>query len=394
MTWIPDLSTRQSLTLHTFTYEILPPILLYYATAVLVLLPRTYPIRLALLPITLYTAFRATTQIDLAKGLPEEQSLAYFNQGLVLGMLTLAIRVTIWTFQLEPYKRFKSSGSVALDALDLFFGLRGIGWSWSTGLKVTKDHRNTAHTPSFLLSTFFSLIINYSLFDFTLLAVQSFGSLSSPTGASIFDPSLAPIPRYLRSSFITFIAGLVVYHSIQMLYFFITLFSILLLRHTPEQWPPIFDQPWFTTSLNQFWSSRWHQLFRHNFIAFGGYPGFFLAGRFGAVGGAFLVSGLLHYWGLWGMGRGTDFYSVAGFFLVMGVGTTLEYAFKTATGRRVRGFWGWLWSILWILGWGNMLVEAWLIRGLAGSAFQPQNTRPSIMIVNFVQRKLHSMGYY
>ncbi|KAH9481575.1 hypothetical protein JR316_0006102 [Psilocybe cubensis] len=390
--WIPDPASRQPLTVHTFTQDILPPILFYYLTGLLVLIPRTYPIRLALLPITLYTTFKASTQIDLAKGYAEEPSLVYMNQGLLLAMITLGIRATIWTFQLEPYKRAKSNGLI-LDSFDLFFSLRGIGWSWSTGLKVTKDSRNTAHPPSFILSSLLSLLFHYHLFDFLLFSVQSFGDLSNPLGASIFDPALPAPLRYLRSSFICFLAGLAVYHAIQLLYYTATLIGLVLLRQSPDQWPPLFDAPWFTTSLNLFWSLRWHQLFRHNFIAFGGYPGYILFGRLGGVAGAFLVSGLLHYWGLWGMGRGTDFYGAAGFFLMMGVGTVLEFAFKSVTGRKVRGFWGWMWSMLWVLGWGNILVEAWLVRGLAASKFQPQHTRPSLMVAELVKHNLRAWGY-
>jgi len=89
--------------------------------------------------------------------------------------------------------------------------------------------------------------------------------------------------------------------------------------------------------------------------------------------------------GLWGMGRGTDFLRVAGFFLMMGVGTVLEFAFKSVTGKRVGGFFGWMWSMLWILGWGNMLVDAWLVRGLAGSRFMPDKWRPAVNLLSAVR---------
>ena len=306
-------------------------------------------------------------------------------------MTTLAIRATIWTCQLRPYERLKfSSGNKTLDALDLFCNLRGIGWSWSTGLKLPPERRNTSSTSSFLLSTLRKFLVYLFLFDFALYTVQSFGfSPLDPThpitGTSIFLESLPPLQRYLRASFISFISGLVVYYAIHLMYHLLTLISVTFLGHAPEQWPPLFLKPWYTTSLNEFWAVRWHQLFRHNFIAFGGVPGLFLFGRVGAVMGAFLVSGVLHYFGLWGMGRGSDFLSVAGFFLMMGVGTLLEYVFKLVTGHRVGGLGGWLWSVLWVLVWGNMLVDAWLSRGLANSLFSPQEQRPSVLFVRFVQ---------
>lgn len=64
--------------------EFLPPILCYYVTAFLVITPNTLPIRLPLLPITLYGAFRCATQLDLAKGHTEEDRLVYLNQGLLV----------------------------------------------------------------------------------------------------------------------------------------------------------------------------------------------------------------------------------------------------------------------------------------------------------------------
>ncbi|KAF8905033.1 hypothetical protein CPB84DRAFT_1727385 [Gymnopilus junonius] len=391
MFWIPDPSTRQPLTWHSFAREFLLPILCYYVTALLVITPRTFFIRLALLPISLYSAFRCATRLDLVKGFPDEERIVYVNQGLLLAMTTLATRVIIWTCQLEPYHRVKySTGNTALDALDLFCNLRGTGWSWSTGLKVPPERRNTSSTPSFLLSTSRSLLTHLLLFDFSLYLVQSFGfSALDPThavtGTSIFLAPLPPLQRYLRSSFISILSGLVVYYAIHLMYNLITIISVMLFAHTPDQWPPLFQKPWYATSLNEFWACRWHQLFRHNFIAFGGGPGFFFFGRIGAVMSAFLVSGVLHYIGLWGMGRGSDFFSVAGFFLLMGFGVLMELAFKSMTGHRVGGFFGWLWSMLWLLAWGNLLVDAWLIRGLAGSLFSPQEQRPSVMLVRFVQ---------
>jgi hypothetical protein len=57
-----------------------PAALAYYIAAVLVILPRTFPIRLALLPVTLWAFFRAATSIDVVAALadPGYDFLAYF----------------------------------------------------------------------------------------------------------------------------------------------------------------------------------------------------------------------------------------------------------------------------------------------------------------------------
>ena len=63
---------------------LLVPILCYYVTAILVILPRTFLIRLTILPITLFYVFRASTQLDLAAGYGDDARLAYLNQALLV----------------------------------------------------------------------------------------------------------------------------------------------------------------------------------------------------------------------------------------------------------------------------------------------------------------------
>jgi hypothetical protein len=72
--------TRQPLSVQSAELLIVP-FLCYYITALLVILPRTFLIRLAILPITLFYAFRTSTQLDLAAG---NGGLAYLNQALLV----------------------------------------------------------------------------------------------------------------------------------------------------------------------------------------------------------------------------------------------------------------------------------------------------------------------
>ena len=303
-------------------------------------------------------------------------------------MTVLAIRAFIWTFQRVPYQRIHRSRGVSLtysqillDAIDLILNLRGIGWSWSRLPNAPTESR-----PSFTFSlhSFVSFIFHIVMVDVTHRFVQLFGpsAIGSPEGGSIFDPSLPPLHRYSRSTLITFVAGFTVYAAIQAAYHFLALFSLVFLRHSPSQWPPVFDHPWFATSLSQFWSRRWHQLFRDVFVSFGGDPLALLMGRVGNVLGAFFVSGVLHALGLWGMGRGGEFFKVTGFFMIMAVGILLEYSWKIFTGSRVDGFFGRVWTLLWLLAWGNILVDAWSTKGLIGSVFFPHGSRPSDYILS------------
>jgi hypothetical protein len=68
-------------TLQSFIHDLLPPFLCYYVTAVLVLLPRTLVVRLTLLPLTLWLAFRGGIRLDLSSGCDR---LVYLNIGLAV----------------------------------------------------------------------------------------------------------------------------------------------------------------------------------------------------------------------------------------------------------------------------------------------------------------------
>ncbi|KAG9119089.1 hypothetical protein FRC07_006068 [Ceratobasidium sp. 392] len=123
-----------------------------------------------------------------------------------------------------------------------------------------------------------------------------------------------------------------------------------------KEWPPLFDSPLDAISVRDFWSHRWHALFRRNFLTVGGKPGAATGGylgglidfvmtssgcdeptkpnnsvrklgmRLGGVMGVFLASGLLHDWGAWGTGQGTEFRSITSYFLLQGVAIIAEEA--------------------------------------------------------------------
>ena len=306
-----------------------------------------------------------------------------------LAMTVVAIRAIIWTFQLNPHQRTHKSSNVSptysqilLDAADLSFNLRGIGWSWS---RLPKPPTESRSSLTFFLHNLVSFLFHVVFFDVVhrLVQITDPDNIGSPVGGSIFDPSLPPLYRYSRSSLITLFAGLTIYAAIQTAYLLLTLFSLIFLCHSPSQWPPIFNHPWFSTSLSQFWSRRWHQLFKDIFVSFGGDTLALLMGRVGSVLGAFFVSGLLHTFGLWGMGRGGEFVKVTGFFMIMAVGTLLEHSWKRLTGSRVDGFLGRIWTSVWLLGWGNILVDAWSTKGLVGSVFFPDGYRPSDYVLQW-----------
>jgi len=207
-------------------------------------------------------------------------------------------------------------------------------------------------------------------------------TLNVPAGDTIFDPTLSMVPRCAWAAFYTVCGAVVVYSSVDMYQHIATLIGRILLQQSAWQWPPVSNRPWMSTSVTQFWSFRWHQVFRHMFVVFGSRPGQVLLGRPGALVGAFAVSGLMHDLGMWGLGRGTEFSTVGGFFLLMGVGAALEHGFKQVTGRRVGGLWGWAWTMAWTISWGTLMIDAWARRGMIAADFFPDGLRPGKSLVD------------
>ncbi|KII89859.1 hypothetical protein PLICRDRAFT_91011 [Plicaturopsis crispa FD-325 SS-3] len=394
---IPDPSQRHALTLDAALTDFLPFLLCYYATAVLALLPNTFYIRVALLPISLWNAFRIATTLDLAAGCEEPERHRHLNFGLCIAMFAGAMRLIDWTFSQKPLERRTKHASEPADeddasrsitralweGLDLASNLRGLGWEWSSGLRIPRETRPTHSTTAFALATFYSMLRHWIMADLIQFYIQYTypDSIGSAHGGSIVDHSLPPLARYAQSTFLTFIAGFCIYGAMQATYDLFTLVGIFVFGQAPSQWPLLFDAPYLSTSLTEFWATRWHQTFRRLFIRLGAQPLSLLAGRVGGVLGAFLLSGLMHDAGMWGMGFGTELSHVTGAFLMMGVGIMLEQGWKKITGVRVAGVAGWIWTFGWLVFWCHFMVDAWTRRGLVGCKLAPDISRPSALFL-------------
>ncbi|KAH9958220.1 hypothetical protein BC827DRAFT_1136615 [Russula dissimulans] len=392
----PDPALRQPFTTAAF----LPLGSCHYLLALLVILPRTFILRLALVPIILWQAWNCAVGLDfsagLAKWLGRESSerLNHWNFAYVIGMFAIALKSLQWAlarkrlrryerpaeWQHAPVERELSIPNVLLGGFDLLCNQRGIGWSWSRNPFPPTGTRTTT-IPSILFKMLFKLVV----FDISHYLMQyTRPTLDTPAGDTLFDPTLSIIPRFALATFFTLCAGVVVYTTVDVMYHLATLVGRLVLRQPAWQWPPLSNRPWTATSITDFWSFRWHQFFRHTFIVFGARPGGAMLGRPGALFGAFAVSAVVHDFGIWGLGRGSEFRTAGGFFILMGVGAALEHGFKGLTGRRVCGLWGWAWTMAWTLGWGTLMVDAWARRGLIACDFFPDGLRPGKRLVDAV----------
>jgi hypothetical protein len=306
-------------------------------------------------------------------------------------MLNMALRSFEWTFLIKtplrkyewsegkdtPVERPLSIGTVLLDASDLFFNLRGLGWSWSS-----QPFPRQSTPPPSIASVFVKTLLTFTVLDIAHYILHLMNPTIDKTGGSLFDATIPFLPGAVSIAIATFVGGVWVYAQIDSMYQVATLVGRIVLRQPASHWPLSFRRPWMATSIRDFWSVRWHQMFRHFFVVFGARPGGTLLGQPGAVMGAFSLSGFMHIVAMWGIGREIEIRHDAGFFVLMGVGAILESAFQRATGFPVQGWFGWLWTMAWTILWGLLLIDSWARRGLFAVDFFPDHLRPGKLLID------------
>ncbi|KIJ16654.1 hypothetical protein PAXINDRAFT_10366 [Paxillus involutus ATCC 200175] len=350
-----------------FASYVLPPVLSYFTVAVLAVTPKTHSLRVALWPLVALLALRAAISLDLSLDVPQRQHL---NIELVSLMFIITTRTLEWTLQKEPLKRhIRSAGatpSTIMDALDLAANLRGYGWDWSKGLHVPRETRPSTHTR-FVAYAILSAGFYTFMCGIFHRAVKSFSpdTFGSTIGGTIFDETLPFSVRFLRSSIITTLITSVMYCLLQMGYNLCIVPAVLIVRQDPAQWPPAFDRPWLSTSVSDFWGRRWHQFFRQMFIL-GGYPLWLVFGRVGGIFGTFFASAVFHHVALITLDGQIELWRMVVSFEMMALGIVVERVFRQWTGRKVGGLVGWVWTMAWLILWGNLMTDGWARSGMFG----------------------------
>ena len=302
-------------------------------------------------------------------------------------MFIVAIRTLEWAFLKEPLKRHlrpaSSTPSLVMDALDLATNIRGIGWSWSKGAYVPPETRPTSSRSAFCSYVLLSTLVHGFICGILHIALQAFSPEVStvPGGGTIFDASLPPLIRYVRSSIIAVAAAFGIYSILQFSYSVCTLIGVAVFRQDPAQWPPVIQAPWLATSVRDFWSRRWHQLFRRSFIVLGGWPLSILFGHLGYIFGSFLASGIFHHAIVLMFNGSTEIWCMLFSFGMMAAGIVLEGAFMSLTGRRVGGWKGWLWTMAWLLVWGNLMVDGNARAGMMVSPSMLDSASPARAVI-------------
>ena len=193
--------------------------------------------------------------------------------------------------------------------------LRGQGWSWGC-----RPHQLPAPLPrSGLLLRLVRRIVFYQANCAVASWIVKVAESSSDRSLNeLFNMAGLPLPPYWVSFIICgFCLGQAAWSGLELgfacttlVYWALTnvLRALLPASLRPEpfdhrMFPPLMRPPHFTSSVQDFWSRRWHSMFRRTFTVLGYYPVTTLLGR-GALGifvgtiAAFAISGIAHDYGL------------------------------------------------------------------------------------------------
>ncbi|KAH7885712.1 hypothetical protein F5I97DRAFT_1808491 [Phlebopus sp. FC_14] len=383
--------------MQTFMTMVLPVMFLHYSMAVLVQLKGTAMYRTALLPILFWSAYHAASSVDISGGDPMQVQT---NATFITQLFSFAMRATIWATAQEPYRRLdpphklnrrgEEANGLAMalwNAFDLLVNLRGIGWNWPQGLHIPASSDKSNSRLLFVVLCAGRFAAYAFAYDATLEVIRLFSPerFSGFTGGIIYDASLTPAWHVLRCVSISFLAMWMIYFAVQWMYYFAAAIFVTVFQQHPSQWPPVFDAPWLSTSLRDFWSHRWHQTMRHIFLSLGGQPSTYIFGRAGGVIGGFLFSGIFHDIELRAVGKGGNSLVVIGFFVMNGVGILLEWVWKRVMGKAVGGVFGWMWTFSWMAMWGVAVVNEWAKIARFGAHSSPWGFRPAMLVWSYVQ---------
>ncbi|KAJ7600686.1 hypothetical protein C8J56DRAFT_1157003 [Mycena floridula] len=270
------------------------------------------------------------------------------------------------------------------DAFELIHTCRGLDFKFGHKVYIPPEER-PLERGSFIRATLWLLVKNFLILDFLETALKLFPGVGTPSGGTIFYPSLPPIQRYAVSTVIHMMTGTALLAGFHMCYHLITLLAVTILNSSPKSWPPVMGNPWRSESMHDLWAKDWHQLLRQTFLVFGGYPGRKLAGYIwepladlGMLLGTFIASGLFHELSTYAFTSGSGFdHTVTVFFASQGPILVGEKLWRKFTGRRVGGIYGrlWVYSVMFIG--AQCLVDSWHKRGLGGGMIIPPLISPA-----------------
>ncbi|KAG1906348.1 uncharacterized protein F5891DRAFT_1182596 [Suillus fuscotomentosus] len=122
----------------------------------------------------------------------------------------------------------------------------------------------------------------------------------------------------------------------------------------------------------------------------GGNPLSLLFGRIGGVIGTFLVSRFIHHLTLLPFDPSSEMWRMMLPFGMMGTGMVIE---RAVSGNKTGDWMGWMWTMCWMLLWGNVMVDGWAKAGMLGSLSILDSATPIRQLIEWLfDEYLHAIG--
>jgi hypothetical protein len=183
------------------------------------------------------------------------------------------------------------------------------------------------------------------------------------------------VPRLIAVLTTQAVLGIAIWAVLEGTYQFGATVHVLLGWPVAEWDLDLLASPAESSSLIEFWGARWHATFRHFFVNLSklllGALHLPTNDKVYIFLATFLFSGLHHAISEIAMPTAGRPVVVVIFFLLSGVGCSMELAFKRITGRMVGGILGRLWFGAFMAATGLMSVPAWLDTGYGACRFTP-----------------------
>ncbi|KAB5591229.1 hypothetical protein CTheo_5311 [Ceratobasidium theobromae] len=407
---------RRQLTISALIVPFIPYLLaIYYSSN-----KRLFPYRNIFTPIALFVIYQTCTSYAIF-----DSPFNIWNFGIGAAGCALAMRLVALATLSQPLKR-KSEVDCShsslfslkhlLDVIDYSLDLRGLHWNLGYDCHLPTEIRTTSTLFDFEVDTLF-LAFKHAL-TYTVLhtAISLVGSVGSTDGGTIFVRTRIPSPLgdisvspFFTACFVSLLAGLLACNTLMTVHLFLTFFFAPFYPNPAKSWPPLFGSPLYATSVHNFWSYQWHSVLRHGFCSTGGKLGWEIGGSIGAVLGVFLVSGLVHDFGMWCMGQGMEFSRVTAYFVLQGIIVLLEKTFdvdiwvevtdmedsqKVSLKASITGYpkqerivrknslvdngLGKLWTAFWIVVPATLMIDAWARRGFFAIPFDISPVRHAL----------------
>ncbi|KAG8964870.1 hypothetical protein FRC03_001259 [Tulasnella sp. 419] len=273
VSWLmPPQHERKSPSLHLVLSNVLPWFALYGLLSAFCRRPNTRLQRMLLGPILFFWGVRLSLG---TKWCPPDD----LGGNVVATMVFISLSFRALVFGLSPQSQKKVDEKIPgerhlhppsifhqfywyiEDALDLSCTIRGVNYDFGSGSglklpvdksirqKYAKDGRKWAWLMHTFVYRVLPKFIMTDIINHLNLVISHFGGPDAFQKATLLQ-------RLAIESWTFFL----IVFNLGYLYDLVSILGVGIACNDISNWPPMFDQPWLSTSLHEFWAVRWHQV--------------------------------------------------------------------------------------------------------------------------------------